>query len=143
MGKIIAVPHFNSIKVRLKLMTTISSGLTMTFQFHKGTIKTSNWSRFAYNGLYFKSIKVRLKLPNRKGNERRVRHFNSIKVRLKLSVFPFQLHISNIFQFHKGTIKTPNEVKLLWQCQEFQFHKGTIKTKIPVQPHCRNQISIP
>ena len=32
------------------------------------------------------------------------------------------------FQFHKGTIKTPNSADYLLSFVEFQFHKGTIKT---------------
>ena len=53
-------------------------------------------------------------------------NFNSIKVQLK----PYQQHkglIDKLFQFHKGTIKTPvdafQHVRI-----KFQFHKGTIKT---------------
>ena len=32
--------YFNSIKVRLKLLTTATTEQAPTFQFHKGTIKT-------------------------------------------------------------------------------------------------------
>ena len=76
-------------------------------------------------------------------------HFNSIKVRLKQNVtYSFEL-VRQLFQFHKGTIKTEihhfayyrgmnfNSIKVrLKQCKDFghdsdyrfQFHKGTIKT---------------
>ena len=54
------------------------------FQFHKGTIKTSNYPLFST-----------LNLSN----------FNSIKVRLKL-ILQMQNNILMKFQFHKGTIKT-------------------------------------
>ena len=60
----------------------------MSFQFHKGTIKTS------------KDITVEI---YKTGN------FNSIKVRLKR----WPLHQPQVvaqFQFHKGTIKTLSEV---------------------------------
>ena len=33
-----------------------------------------------------------------------------------------------IFQFHKGTIKTPSDYRLEDLLAAFQFHKGTIKT---------------
>ena len=79
-------------------------------------------------------------------------YFNSIKVRLKLFIL-HSLFGYNLFQFHKGTIKTQgdtpiqrqdrnfNSIKVrLKQVDEhitggvtlkFQFHKGTIKTTIP------------
>ena len=55
--------------------------------------------------------------------------FNSIKVRLKLAAAGLSAVGSALFQFHKGTIKTPffkssNSVDTI-----FQFHKGTIKTE--------------
>ena len=34
------------------------------------------------------------------------------------------------FQFHKGTIKTGNRKKRMFNPKTFQFHKGTIKTEI-------------
>ena len=84
--------YFNSIKVRLKrtiegLITT----LTITFQFHKGTIKTTFSSNLRSRILYF----------------------NSIKVRLKLREFTFSVEHSIIFQFHKGTIKTKRNPKVM------------------------------
>ena len=75
-------------------------------------------------------------------------HFNSIKEQLK----PYHQRIDVgivIFQFHKGTIKTLEDVNTLWELldfnsikvqlkhlegrygmtmKKFQFHKGTIKT---------------
>ena len=43
--KLKLLPHFNSIKVRLKLNTGNDKITMLTFQFHKGTIKTYyvNW----------------------------------------------------------------------------------------------------
>ena len=54
-------------------------------------------------------------------------HFNSIKVRLK----QLGAAISNagqVFQFHKGTIKTNLRAIYEQSTSRFQFHKGTIKT---------------
>ena len=78
-----------------------------SFQFHKGTIKTSEAAeRFRYPP-----------------------HFNSIKVRLK-HIYCRRGRWSNKFQFHKGTIKTMKAFKDVCRTFEFQFHKGTIKTGI-------------
>ena len=78
--------NFNSIKVRLKRGLSGSTNQHIhQFQFHKGTIKTSNNC---------------LCLPQD------LLHFNSIKVRLKLGNLMKHLRVISIFQFHKGTIKT-------------------------------------
>ena len=53
--------------------------------------------------------------------------FNSIKVRLKLSK-AIPAHGFELFQFHKGTIKTIATKPITYQIVIFQFHKGTIKT---------------
>ena len=39
---------------------------------------------------------------------------------------------SNIFQFHKGTIKAKSGVVLFNIIPTFQFHKGTIKAIVPL-----------
>ena len=98
---------------------------------------------------YFNSIKVRLKLNSMHYDSEAKRNFNSIKVRLKpfFNSYPDSFEV---FQFHKGTIKTGsfrkeisqvllyfNSIKVrLKQFPKrdksgvtiFQFHKGTIKT---------------
>ena len=33
-----------------------------------------------------------------------------------------------LFQFHKGTIRTTDELKQVYNIVKFQFHKGTIRT---------------
>ena len=54
-------------------------------------------------------------------------NFNSIKVQLK-HVIDESDFASVEFQFHKGTIKTDDDISFhTWFCK-FQFHKGTIKT---------------
>ena len=100
-----AHPHFNSIKVRLRRISTPAVGQLLVFQFHKGSIKT-------LNGL---------------AARRRYLNFNSIKVRLR----PCHLQIPAAlipFQFHKGSIKTDVPLPALHQGVRFQFHKGSIKT---------------
>ena len=77
----------------------------MTFQFHKGTIKTELVSIQKY--------------PNT--------DFNSIKVRLKPSTKLYRCS-KLLFQFHKGTIKTAKFYNSSCLLRTFQFHKGTIKT---------------
>ena len=97
----------------------------------------------------FNSIKVRLKHFTDEKVHSCFHHFNSIKVRLKHSsnilttlMNLFQFHKGTIktlyrsfctfalveFQFHKGTIKTPHRNRCLCDSSQFQFHKGTIKT---------------
>ena len=97
--------YFNSIKVRLKLEYSNLPIDYITFQFHKGTIKTL---------LPFFTRFLSIKFQFHKGTIKTIRrrlfwcifwHFNSIKVRLKLSLkCPTLLFM--LFQFHKGTIKT-------------------------------------
>ena len=55
-------------------------------------------------------------------------YFNSIKVRLEQS-FNFTRELSDLFQFHKGTIRTLAPGSHLQQTRRFQFHKGTIRTE--------------
>ena len=53
---------FNSIKVRLKHLLNVTHKGRPLFQFHKGTIKTKKLKRLVRALYYFNSIKVRLKL---------------------------------------------------------------------------------
>ena len=54
-------------------------------------------------------------------------HFNSIKVRLEPNCFKYISHC-NLFQFHKGTIRTNHLAQGYQGLAAFQFHKGTIRT---------------
>ena len=54
-------------------------------------------------------------------------HFNSIKVQLELSNQK-AYHSIQLFQFHKGTIRTVLQILQHTYEQQFQFHKGTIRT---------------
>ena len=56
----------------------------MTFQFHKGTIRTNYPKELAIRQTNFNSIKVRLKLQFSYDYKILKGDFNSIKVRLKL-----------------------------------------------------------
>ena len=96
-------PHFNSIKVRLKLglRQNIADKVAL-FQFHKGTIKTD-----AFN----------TSTADRKTD------FNSIKVRLKQKEELFS-SCPDEFQFHKGTIKTDNS------CLARTFHRNFNSIKV-------------
>ena len=119
------------------------------FQFHKGTSKTHHRDWAVGLQLRFNSIKVRVKLRPLIDIRDGLHSFNSIKVRVK--------HMRNgiersglLFQFHKGTSKTPNcltcatrsgsfnSIKVRVKphqfqgrrrvLRQFQFHKGTSKT---------------
>ena len=48
-----------------------------------------------------------------------------------------------LFQFHKGTIKTYDDIYKDYQLKLFQFHKGTIKTSGHSLDRVRILISIP
>ena len=76
--------HFNSIKVRLELVTVDTTFINHQFQFHKGTIRTR------HDAL----------------EDNQLAYFNSIKVRLERSLSIKMSGISLKFQFHKGTIRT-------------------------------------
>ena len=52
--------YFNSIKVRLEQREKISVSPIKKFQFHKGTIRTTDTARIRQSLRYFNSIKVRL-----------------------------------------------------------------------------------
>ena len=58
----------------------------------------------------------------------RLQNFAPVKVRLKLDFTYLTAGSSDIFQFHKGTIKTHQKNIVPLVAAAFQFHKGTIKT---------------
>ena len=59
--------------------------------------------------LHFNSIKVQLELPDLLPPLPRSLHFNSIKVQLELELSRAKEQPVWVFQFHKGTIRTPSE----------------------------------
>ena len=118
--------NFNSIKVRLKPSYKFVSASVFQFQFHKGTIKTCVSRCICWWSPYFNSIKVRLKPYLPVSLLLQVIHFNSIKVRLKLSSLSFRFGVSNIFQFHKGTIKT----RFRRQVITAHLHFNSIKVRL-------------
>ena len=135
--------YFNSIKVRLKLITAVNVPIVFVlFQFHKGTIKTS-WPA---------------------GQHARNLLFQFHKGTIKTVEENLYLYLIHSFQFHKGTIKTGlpseppfccryfNSIKVRLKLSatavrplsvQFQFHKGTIKTRYRNQRQIGDGISIP
>ncbi len=90
----------------------------------------------------FNSIKVRLNPTTARRGTRFELHFNSIKVRLNRAACCVNGR-SDVFQFHKGTIKPEYRE---WQEEfkpKFQFHKGTIKPYRFNSYICTCLISIP
>ena len=75
--------NFNSIKVQLEQYRGKPRKQPSVFQFHKGTIRTSDLKKH-YSELA---------------------HFNSIKVQLERET-THAMMMNNPFQFHKGTIRT-------------------------------------
>ena len=141
---------FNSIKVRLELLSTFwLHGLDDRFQFHKGAIRTNPWrpvlpysSRFQFHKgairTQLKVIQIRIRID-----------FNSIKVRLEPAMMEVDHYDAKRFQFHKGAIRTHrsdigyrcirhfNSIKVRLEHSkalgnnafvQFQFHKGAIRT---------------
>ena len=81
------------------------------FQFHKGTIRTLQ-GLFPLPPVQFNSIKVQLE-PSGSALAilRCCRYFNSIKIRLELNIGTVILS-RQVFQFHKGTIRTRTPCKM-------------------------------
>ena len=124
---------FNSIKVRVKPLSSHVWLRIIMFQFHKGTSKTSSNSLSSSKFACFNSIKVRVKLFIDYLCSDPILCFNSIKVRVKLR----HLELSVIFikfQFHKGTSKTCRRTSLSSPLIPFPFHNGTSKTHLPADP---------
>ena len=82
--------------------------------------------------LNFNSTKVRLKLSFNTIARAFKANFNSTKVRLKPSE-PVAISTDNVFQFHKGPIKTAFIVKVLMRVSNFNSTKVRLKLKF-VQP---------
>ena len=78
----------------------------MVFQFHKGTIRTQFLTLSEAALCHFNSIKVQLELHTRSGKQTSSCNFNSIKVQLE-QTDASDFVIPELFQFHKGTIRTP------------------------------------
>ena len=77
------IHHFNSIKVRLKLSATATAKPDVTFQFHKGTIKTVSGGFNALGSMLFQFHKGTIKTVDKTIGLVGDCNFNSIKVRLK------------------------------------------------------------
>ena len=97
------------------------------FQFHKGTIKTLAGSHCSSRTAKFQFHKGTIKTDTERLGCVVASNFNSIKVRLKHYCSNAKDEIIP-FQFHKGTIKTFRGLFPLFPVSSFQFHKGTIKT---------------
>ena len=141
--------HFNSIKVRLELCRTTSKLRDiLTFQFHKGAIRTGWPPSIKLVFTWFQFHKGAIRTLDTILHSRAELHFNSIKVRLELKN-AMASHLQVQFQFHKGAIRTTihfyllksirnfNSIKVrLEQISQsefntnfsFQFHKGAIRT---------------
>ena len=98
---------FNSIKVRLELMISVSPLLTL-----RG----------------FNSIKVRLERERNKEKEINDYLFQFHKGTIRTSGSGAEADGYMRFQFHKGTIRTSISQFDSSSTTEFQFHKGTIRT---------------
>ena len=103
--------YFNSIKVRLERSMLRFDALALIFQFHKGAIRT--WGRYIRKHLdiNFNSIKVRLERGLGTTIKGVLNNFNSIKVRLEQLIDALGFGDSDLFQFHKGAIRTMKDIR--------------------------------
>ena len=99
----------------------------ISFQFHKGAIRTICLSSLVFLVVYFNSIKVRLELVRGFLTLYTRSYFNSIKVRLE-PLSTCKTSVGWWFQFHKGAIRTDNNYRSFYTLPLFQFHKGAIRT---------------
>ena len=141
---------FNSIKVRLELPLLCFTLFSSTkFQFHKGTIRTSDEPTEVFPVKLFQFHKGTIRTYGQYRHGHNQVDFNSIKVRLERLLDLTLISFLTVFQFHKGTIRTVIQVAVSIQIsnfnsikvrlelspyyldrilQTFQFHKGTIRT---------------
>ena len=113
------------------------------FQFHKGAIRTeSGWSGRTME-IGFNSIKVQLELLKTAKNLTKYLCFNSIKVQLE----PFQILLrpkNNLFQFHKGAIRTLNLMSVMPSVLCFNSIKVQLELALNVCKYFRTfHVSIP
>ena len=83
---------------------------------------------------YFNSIKVRLERSEAEERFRCPPYFNSIKVRLELKLSTDTTAVLAQFQFHKGTIRTPLNLRRrcpqnLWVCECKDTKKSSEKCR--------------
>ena len=135
-------PGFNSTKVRLRRWGHQIAVTNFQFQFHKGSIKTSRLRALIWLRLCFNSTKVRLRRRSAVCYTCRCRCFNSTKVRLRLD----KLLSDSISLYSFNSTKVRLRLRFLFRSSAFrlfQFHKGSIKT--PLHPHLfrGSAVSIP
>ena len=90
----------------------------------------------------FNSIKVQLELAYQCKTCQKWHDFNSIKVQLE-PISSFRRLISAVFQFHKGTIRTVNDVIARSKKGNFNSIKVQLELSGSVESLLENMISIP
>ena len=105
--------------------------LAAEFQFHKGTIRTRTAQQSDYRNKYFNSIKVRLEQAAEIQASINEKNFNSIKVRLEHADFASQV-LAQLFQFHKGTIRTNQNTMIISLILYFNSIKVRLELGLPV-----------
>ena len=102
----IFVSYFNSIKVRLERLLQFCVSPGLSFQFHKGAIRTLASS---YLPIFHK--------------------FQFHKGAIRTSHQDISGKVNRRFQFHKGAIRTQLLPIFCEEVLPFQFHKGAIRTQ--------------
>ena len=113
------------------------------FQFHKGTIRTRRHNECRNYRPYFNSIKVRLERGGCQDHYFANVYFNSIKVRLELAEDYKLSSLLAAFQFHKGTIRTTENEED--EVRELHFNSIKVRLELNISNiRCtRYSISIP
>ena len=97
------------------------------FQFHKGTIKTCEDPRKTLRVQNFNSIKVQLRRSVYRSIGSQMVYFNSIKVQLRPLLERQRLYTDADFNSIKVQLRLDSNASTE-NAELFQFHKGTIKT---------------
>ena len=122
---------FNSIKVRLELIArSILNLRESSFQFHKGAIRTKYFGRWQVSFHSFQFHKGAIRTTGKCNTETSFDNFNSIKVRLEPCVISISApEYNHHFNSIKVRLEREGVLKLATtEANLFQFHKGAIRT---------------
>ena len=109
--------------------------ISFVFQFHKGAIRTGIRNASIKSLIYFNSIKVRLERLEFLDNICYLCHFNSIKVRLEHVAVKMAAQ-KELFQFHKGAIRTKTAVPSASSMPDFNSIKVRLELGLMMINEC-------
>ena len=137
---------FNSTMVRLKEgVSKQMKAVIPAFQFHNGSIKSSNFSKGSNFSNMFQFHNGSIKRQDQAGDSEPICEFQfhngSIKSATDRTIID---GMNNQFQFHNGSIKSTFSEVTYSKPERFQFHNGSIKSGLPFDiPLPSSKVSIP